>query len=509
MITALVERWRSETHTFHLNFGEATITLQDVAILYGLPADGLPVTGIDLTLDPADWQTRMIDLFGWTPIDINRDFQGGRLLMTSLIKHITNLPLITDASSEIDVQQRPYSPDVSATLPDYCMNGSSVWHAIVSVIAWDAVESHYPDRVLRQFGLIQNIPSRILWDFKHFQLDRRGRANFNWLYFFNKEVEIWRDKQNRNAERDDLEDDNEYVQLYNTITHHLINNLAHQFKEGYQSFAGRHDILARTLHQIYRTTLNVQDSDNNELREFGDRLSKLALNSFRVASERGSGCIEAQYPHGDEYVEPRPQPRSRGRRREERPNYDSDEDAGTQMSPVHDHVTSDRTSNSFGQHFRGIAENVHTFSLHYSGETSYNLNDSQLVLYQPECVTHQYSPRTPYQPTEFTDSDFYGHSPIIPDPNPRRMPPIAPVPFMLDLESQVDDNGVELESHVDDNDENTLGVGSRRGGRPRGRPPGRSRFQNAPAIRRTRPDEIDGGEPAHPHMLSPRANIHL
>ncbi|KAF3678388.1 hypothetical protein FXO38_03270 [Capsicum annuum] len=434
MITTLVERWRSETHTFHLNFGEATITLQDVAILYGLPADGLPVTGIDLTLDPVDWQTRMIDLFGWTPIDINRDFQGGRLLMTSLIKHITNLPLITDASSEIDVQQRPYSPDVSATLPNYCMNGSSVWHAIVSVIAWDAVESHYLDRVLRQFGLIQNIPSRILWDFKHFQLDRRGRANFNWLYFFNKEVEIWRDKQNRNAERDDIEDDNEYVQLYNTITHHLINNLAHQFKE---------------------------DSDNNELREFGDRLSKLALNSFRVASERGSGCIEAQYPHGDEYVEPRPQPRRRGRRREERPNYDSDEDAGTQMSPVHDHVTSDRTSNSFGQHFRGIAENVHTFSLHYS------------------------------------------------DPNPRRMPPIAPVPFMLDLESQVDNNGVELESHVDDNDENTLGVGSRRGGRPRGRPPGRSRFQNAPAIRRTRPDEIDGGEPAHPHMLSPRANIHL
>ena len=44
LVSALVDRWRPETHTFHMPCGEVTITLQDVAMILGLPISGRAVT---------------------------------------------------------------------------------------------------------------------------------------------------------------------------------------------------------------------------------------------------------------------------------------------------------------------------------------------------------------------------------------------------------------------------------------------------------------------------------
>nr|XP_012568837.1 protein MAIN-LIKE 2-like [Cicer arietinum] len=41
----MVERWRPETHMFHLPVGEYTITLEDVYYILGLNVSGFPVSG--------------------------------------------------------------------------------------------------------------------------------------------------------------------------------------------------------------------------------------------------------------------------------------------------------------------------------------------------------------------------------------------------------------------------------------------------------------------------------
>ncbi|KAH1038617.1 hypothetical protein J1N35_040360 [Gossypium stocksii] len=53
LLSALVERWRPETHTFHFPCGECTVTLEDVALQLGLPIDGSPVTGVSAFAEPA------------------------------------------------------------------------------------------------------------------------------------------------------------------------------------------------------------------------------------------------------------------------------------------------------------------------------------------------------------------------------------------------------------------------------------------------------------------------
>ncbi|KAA3458758.1 serine/threonine-protein phosphatase 7 long form-like protein isoform X2 [Gossypium australe] len=45
LISALVKRWRPETHIFHVPCGKCTITLEDVALQLGLLVDGLIITG--------------------------------------------------------------------------------------------------------------------------------------------------------------------------------------------------------------------------------------------------------------------------------------------------------------------------------------------------------------------------------------------------------------------------------------------------------------------------------
>lgn len=90
LISALIERWRRETNTFHLPVGEMAITLEDVGLILGLAIEGKPVVGVHSNSPSAVCEK----LLGKAPEDLN----GGMLKLTWLKECFSKCP--EDASTE-------------------------------------------------------------------------------------------------------------------------------------------------------------------------------------------------------------------------------------------------------------------------------------------------------------------------------------------------------------------------------------------------------------------------
>ncbi|MFQ6665574.1 hypothetical protein Gotur_032269 [Gossypium turneri] len=73
LLSALVERWRPKTHTFHFSCGECTVTLEDVALQLGIPIDGSSVTEVTKFTEPV---ALCYQLLGDSPEDDETNFMG-------------------------------------------------------------------------------------------------------------------------------------------------------------------------------------------------------------------------------------------------------------------------------------------------------------------------------------------------------------------------------------------------------------------------------------------------
>ncbi|XP_068487148.1 protein MAIN-LIKE 1-like [Phaseolus vulgaris] len=283
LITALVERWRTNTHTFHFPLGETTVILEDVELILGLPIDGQVVTGIT----SGDLISFYNQLLGFIPPStavkgnaiklswLNNTFQElphnatddviaqharahiltliGSLLMpdssgsktfnVSIIvgrleqrkelqlgcwawERITCISPQLQPLTDEEVQQgvgfpsrwtrRMHGTHIGGTIVPQIraiFDGIKVkeflWtprlitievsptaRVVVPLICFATVEFHQVDRVMRQFGFRQSIPSDPFNLDQLHKEDMRGRIDRYWPQYHVAWIAMWNDRHN-------------------------------------------------------------------------------------------------------------------------------------------------------------------------------------------------------------------------------------------------------------------------------------------------------------------------
>ena len=103
MLSTFCERWHLETTTFHLPFGEMTITLDDVASILHIPITGSMIS-FSQPLRVDDANALLVELLGTTDVEASRETEQCRSPSVRLLWLRDHFSTITDVSSDDDIE---------------------------------------------------------------------------------------------------------------------------------------------------------------------------------------------------------------------------------------------------------------------------------------------------------------------------------------------------------------------------------------------------------------------
>ncbi|KAH1253721.1 Serine/threonine-protein phosphatase 7 long form [Glycine max] len=168
LITALIERWRPETHTFHLRCGEATITLQDVSVLLRLHTEGAPLIG----QTNLDWAELCEELLGVRPQEEINIHDGNveqlqRFTRAWIFRFIGGVLFVYKSSIKVSLSMYAWGPAVLAYLyremcsaTDYKIKSIGGMCILIQMWAWERCTTLAPKRTP---PIIENKPLGHRW----------------------------------------------------------------------------------------------------------------------------------------------------------------------------------------------------------------------------------------------------------------------------------------------------------------------------------------------------------
>ncbi|XP_021741341.1 serine/threonine-protein phosphatase 7 long form homolog [Chenopodium quinoa] len=144
----------------------------------------------------------VLQLWAWKHIHVGRPgrpavHRAGQWVVPRLTHAhgARGLPYYRDALDRLNEEQvmtwDPYLAHLVEAMPLHFLDYHAEWRVRTPMICFEVVESHLPDRVMRQFRLHQPIPLEYDTSIRLHDIDRRGKAETNWSQEHWRFIELW------------------------------------------------------------------------------------------------------------------------------------------------------------------------------------------------------------------------------------------------------------------------------------------------------------------------------